>query len=192
MPTSKNISSVASRTRGKVISATVALIYEVGLSGLTHRKIAERAGVPLGTTTYHFDSLTQLIELAIRQELDADAQRRQEVIACSRAGFDIVETLIALMVPGSSDKPQLLASAYERLSEIQFNRDFRHLVKEHQLAVESDISKLLELAGMEISHSNTVLALLDGFLLQWIIYEKSHSWLRSQLSKALMELGIKV
>ena len=192
MPSSKTISGVSSRTRGKVISATVALIYEVGLSGLTHRKIAERAGVPLGTTTYHFDSLTQLIELAIRQELDADAQRRQEVIACSRAGFDIVETLIAVMVPGSSDKPQLIANAYERLSEIQFNRDFRHLVKEHQLAVESDISKLLELAGMEISHSNTVLALLDGFLLQWIIYEKSHSWLRSQLSKALRELGLKV
>jgi TetR/AcrR family transcriptional regulator, regulator of biofilm formation and stress response len=181
-------SAAATRTRAKVLAATIDLIYELGLGGITHRKIAERAGVPLGTTTYHFESLTQLIELAIRQELNADSKRRKDVLQRSVAGADIVTWLLELMLPQGSDQPHILANVNVRLSEIQLTIDFRHLVKE--LQVESDIANLLVQSGIDSSHAGTVLALLDGFLLQWLIYEKPLSWLSGQLSKALRDLGI--
>lgn len=183
-------SAAATRTRAKVLAATIDLIYELGLGGITHRKIAERAGVPLGTTTYHFESLTQLIELAIRQELNADSKRRKDVLQRSVAGADIVTWLLELMLPQGSDQPHILANVNVRLSEIQLTIDFRHLVKELQFEVESDIANLLVQSGIDSSHAGTVLALLDGFLLQWLIYEKPLSWLSGQLSKALRDLGI--
>lgn len=183
-------SAAATRTRAKVLAATIDLIYELGLGGITHRKIAERAGVPLGTTTYHFESLTQLIELAIRQELNADSKRRKDVLQRSVAGADIVTWLLELMLPQGSDQPHILANVNVRLSEIQLTIDFRHLVKKLQFEVESDIANLLVQSGIDSSHAGTVLALLDGFLLQWLIYEKPLSWLSGQLSKALRDLGI--
>ena len=183
-------SAAATRTRAKVLAATIDLIYELGLGGITNRKIAERAGVPLGTTTYHFESLTQLIELAIRQELNADSKRRKDVLQRSVAGADIVTWLLELMLPQGSDQPHILANVNVRLSEIQLTIDFRHLVKELQFEVESDIANLLVQSGIDSSHAGTVLALLDGFLLQWLIYEKPLSWLSGQLSKALRDLGI--
>lgn len=190
MPTSKVISSAAGRTRSRVISATIELIYEVGVSGITHRKVAERAGVPLGTTTYHFDSLAELIELAISQEFARDSARRAEVLQRTASDYELVPLLLELMVPGGSSDPELLANVYLRLSEIQFSQDFRHLVKEHQLGVEADIAKLLEQSGTDPLRAGTVLALLDGFLLQWLIYEKPSPWLISQVAQALRALGV--
>lgn len=192
MQETQKLTAVAMRTRGRVIAATVDLIYELGLDNLTHRKIAERAGVPLGTTTYHFDSLAQLIELAIQQELASDSQRRNDVLNRAEAGLVKSATLIDLVIPSSHYQTEHLSNVYMRLSEIQFNRDFRHLVKNHQLAVESDIAKYLEQSGVDPSHAGTVLALLDGLLLQWLIYEKSFPWLRKKLDKALRDLGVEI
>ena len=190
MPTSKVISSVASRTRSRVISATIELIYEVGVSGITHRKVAERAGVPLGTTTYHFESLGELIEFAIAEELARDSARRSEVLQRSSSRHELVPLLLELMVPGGSSDRDMLVNVYLRLSEIQFSQDFRHLVKEHQFGVEADIAKLLEQSGNDPSRAGVVLALLDGFLLQWLIYEKPSSWLSGQVAQALRALGV--
>ena len=37
------------------------------MEGLTHRAVASRAGVPLGSTTYHFKTLDDLLAAAIRE-----------------------------------------------------------------------------------------------------------------------------
>lgn len=48
-----------------IIEAAAELIVEDGVGGLTHRKIAARAGVPLGSTTHYFESLTDLRDAAL-------------------------------------------------------------------------------------------------------------------------------
>ncbi|MGM1062270.1 TetR/AcrR family transcriptional regulator [Saccharothrix sp. Mg75] len=42
------------------------MIAESGLSALTHRAAAAKADVPLGSTTYHFADLEELLEAAVR------------------------------------------------------------------------------------------------------------------------------
>ncbi len=46
------------------------VVAERGLRGLTHRRVAESAGVPLGSTTYHFATLDDLMIAGL--ELAAD------------------------------------------------------------------------------------------------------------------------
>lgn len=43
-----------------IVIAAAECIATDGISGLTHRKVAERAKVPLGSTTYYFKSLDDL------------------------------------------------------------------------------------------------------------------------------------
>lgn len=80
----------------------------VGVSGLTHRLIAARAGVPLGSTTYYFGSLNDLAREALEA---AGAETRQELdrwVDALAASSDIAATLTDLMVMYLEDREQTL------------------------------------------------------------------------------------
>lgn len=49
-----------------IARAVLAVIAEHGVEGVTHRRAAEVAQVPLGSTTYYFKSLDHLLEVAFR------------------------------------------------------------------------------------------------------------------------------
>ncbi|OAR25362.1 transcriptional regulator [Streptomyces sp. ERV7] len=54
----------------EITAATEQVIAERGIEGLTHRAVAERAGVPLGATTYHFATKDDLITAALQRAVD--------------------------------------------------------------------------------------------------------------------------
>lgn len=71
--------------RREIVAAASELIVEIGVDAITHRKVAARAGVPLGATTQYFATLDDLRDaalhaLAAEVELRIDITR-QAVIA---------------------------------------------------------------------------------------------------------------
>jgi DNA-binding transcriptional regulator YbjK len=48
-------------TRLRILDAVLELVVEEGMRAVRHRAVAERAGVSLGSTTYHFSSIEELI-----------------------------------------------------------------------------------------------------------------------------------
>jgi TetR/AcrR family transcriptional regulator, regulator of biofilm formation and stress response len=60
--------------REHILRATLELIGEHGPDAVTHRAVAERAGLPLSATTYWFDSKEELLQetllLAAREEVE--------------------------------------------------------------------------------------------------------------------------
>ncbi|MCT2591521.1 TetR family transcriptional regulator [Streptomyces sp. N2-109] len=56
--------------RERILAATLDLVAEEGVAGVSHRKIAARAGVPLGSMTYHFSGIDQLLREAFRRFTD--------------------------------------------------------------------------------------------------------------------------
>lgn len=61
--------------RRAILAAAVEIIVEEGGPALTHRAVAARAGVALGSTTQYFDSIDELREAALQSladEIDAD------------------------------------------------------------------------------------------------------------------------
>ncbi|MBV1939459.1 TetR family transcriptional regulator [Streptomyces sp. BV286] len=56
--------------RERIIAATLDLIADEGVAGVSHRKIAARAGVPLGSMTYHFTGIDQLFREAFTRFAD--------------------------------------------------------------------------------------------------------------------------
>lgn len=53
--------------RQRIIDAAIRVAGRGGLAALTHRSVAAEADVPLGSTTYHFTTLDDLMTAALRQ-----------------------------------------------------------------------------------------------------------------------------
>ncbi|MBE2320789.1 TetR family transcriptional regulator [Solirubrobacter sp. CPCC 204708] len=67
--------------RHQLIEATLAVIERDGLAGLTHRAVAEQAGVPLASASYHFRGIDELAATALNQVTD-------DLVAALRAEGD--------------------------------------------------------------------------------------------------------
>lgn len=52
--------------RREIVQAASELVVEDGVAKLTHRAIAARAGVPLGSTTQHFASIDEIRDAALQ------------------------------------------------------------------------------------------------------------------------------
>ncbi|GAB3285055.1 TetR/AcrR family transcriptional regulator [Kineosporia babensis] len=80
--------------RERIIAACLDVIAEEGVAGTSHRKVAAAAGVPLGSMTYHFDGMDELLreaftrfahdvadrfEVLMQQAPDLDAARKAAV-----------------------------------------------------------------------------------------------------------------
>lgn len=84
--------------RKRVIAAAAAeLIMELGMSNVTHRKVAERAGVPLGSTTQHFANLDELLRAAIVHLSDENTQDLEKLAAKLEKATDIPRTLARML-----------------------------------------------------------------------------------------------
>ncbi|QUI31135.1 TetR/AcrR family transcriptional regulator [Streptomyces alfalfae] len=53
--------------RQRIIDAAIRVVGAKGIGGLSHRSAAAEADVPLGSTTYHFKTLDELLVAALRQ-----------------------------------------------------------------------------------------------------------------------------
>ncbi|MEU7580686.1 TetR family transcriptional regulator [Streptomyces sp. NPDC041068] len=76
--------------RQRIIDAAIRVVGKKGIGGLSHRSVAAEADVPLGSTTYHFKTLDELMVAALRQSNEGFAK----VMAASRA-FDDPEADLA-------------------------------------------------------------------------------------------------
>ncbi|WP_066462800.1 TetR/AcrR family transcriptional regulator [Sanguibacter suarezii] len=64
--------------RDRIIDVTIEAIAEVGVAGLSARKVATRADVPLGSMTYHFTDMDELLREAFTRFADRVARRFEE------------------------------------------------------------------------------------------------------------------
>lgn len=78
--------------RQRIIDAAIRVVGEKGIGGLSHRSVAAEADVPLGSTTYHFKTLDELLVAALRQT--------NEGFAKVVAGSDVFEAPRSALAAG--------------------------------------------------------------------------------------------
>lgn len=66
--------------REAILRATIAVVGELGPDALTHRAVAERAGVPLSATTYYFDSKEELFREAVALAAAEEVERLEQLV----------------------------------------------------------------------------------------------------------------
>lgn len=59
--------------RERILTAALAVLADDGLSGFTHRRIEERAGMSHGSTTYHFGTRDELYDAVVQRLLEHES-----------------------------------------------------------------------------------------------------------------------
>ena len=156
------------RRREALLRATIELVGETGAKSVTHRAVAERAGLPLASTTYYFASVQQLIEEALKLHV---AERVEElrtlamdVAVPGASAQDLAERLAERLVERA---PGVLVAQYQMYLEAARNPALRPAVADALAAFERLTALILGALGARDPEgaADAFVALLDGFAL---------------------------
>src|SRR2546421_4816278 len=109
------------RRRQALVEAAAELLVAGGFDAIRHRAVAERAGLPLASTTYYFDSLDELVTAAVDHQGRAELARGRAQLGELATRHRGLDTLVELVLdqllgvePESGDAEAVLLR-YERL-----------------------------------------------------------------------------
>jgi TetR/AcrR family transcriptional regulator, regulator of biofilm formation and stress response len=88
--------------RRALVESALRLVEAGGPEAVTHRRVAEEAGLPLASTTYYFDSKDDLMEAVIELHMQRTAARlarlAERVTADGASVADGVQTLVLALL----------------------------------------------------------------------------------------------
>ncbi|WP_354701030.1 hypothetical protein DSM112329_01335 [Paraconexibacter sp. AEG42_29] len=103
---------VLGEARRRLLDATLDVVGTEGIAAVTNRRVAGRAGVSLGSLTYHFTSQAELLREALILQVDREVERIEAITArIGQAGVPL-EALLAEaegLVAETADDPAQLA-----------------------------------------------------------------------------------
>ncbi|GAA1481141.1 TetR family transcriptional regulator [Gordonia sinesedis] len=155
------------RRRSRLIEAAGALLLEGGFDAVRHRAVAERAQLPLASTTYYFASLEDLMAEAAaylsHSQEDAIATRGAALARRRRGGHATAEALSEVFV-GMDTTMEELAARYEMIALAARYPRLRTVVEERQDVLTQVHSDVLEKCGRmaDPTHVGQLIALEDG------------------------------
>ena len=102
--------------RDRIIDTTLEVIATHGVAGTSHRKVAAAAGVPLGSMTYHFSGMDELLHEAFSRFADRGAERFEARMEQAGTPADalnaIVEGIVTDIPPSGSDEQVITYELY--------------------------------------------------------------------------------
>jgi len=113
--------------RDRLVEVTLKIIADRGLADATYRTIADLAGVPLGSMTYHFPTRQDLIFAAFERFANKSFCCLDDVAGDAVSDTDPRERLVWMIVADSHDRkrekvllaePYVLAFRDERYAEL--------------------------------------------------------------------------
>ncbi len=161
-------SAGASRTE-LIADATLALLAERGMRGLTHRAVDEAAGLPQGSTSNHARTRLALLEAAVRRQ----AEREAEVLDPTAmpdpaAGREHLAAGLALALHRylTGEHRRLLVSRYELALEATRRPELRAYYDAAGARFRQPLEALLRAAGSPAPerHTLSLVAWCDGLM----------------------------
>jgi len=101
--------------RARILEAALDVIADGGVHRATHRRIAARAGVPLGSLTYYFAGLDDLLASAFASLADRMAEQYRGMLEAARTRSEAEEAVVAVICGpeyGSDREMALLFEMY--------------------------------------------------------------------------------
>lgn len=97
----------------RLIEATLDVIAERGVAGTTHRRVAAAADVPLGSVTYHFSGLDDLLTSAFTHLAETTAAEFEARMASIEPGGDARAKVVESMLADITDNQRAAVLTYE-------------------------------------------------------------------------------
>lgn len=116
--------------RHRIIDAALDVIAAQGVAGTSHRKVAAAAGVPLGSMTYHFNGMDDLLHEAFSRFADRAVARFKVRMTQSRNPAEALNAVVDGLVediPGDGLEEQVVT--YELYTLAARNPAFRDITE---------------------------------------------------------------
>lgn len=94
--------------RDRIVEATLEVIAAAGVAGTSHRKVAAAADVPLGSMTYHFAGMDELLREAFTRFADGAADGFDARMAGARTVADALQVVAESIVDGAAQDDLVL------------------------------------------------------------------------------------
>ncbi len=165
------------RRRQALVEAAAALLAEGGFEALRHRAVADRAGLPLASTTYYFDSLDELITAAVEHHARAELVRGRALLDALPARPRDLDSVIDLVLdqllgsPAEDRDAELVLLRYERLVAT-FRRPYlRPLMRTLGNELRVLLHEVLVRSGTDLDERRLeqLIALVDGAVVNALI-----------------------
>jgi DNA-binding transcriptional regulator YbjK len=172
----------AARPRGRarreaLLEAVLRIVADVGADAVTHRRVAEEAGLPLASTTYWFNSKEHILTAALELAAERDTARLLDYAAdvTRRGGTDqdhALEAAVAAIYEPLDNGPQAsrgsLMATYALLLEAARRPALREIASRWTEAYLLTLGQLLERGGSRRPREDAelLLAAADGLLIE--------------------------
>jgi DNA-binding transcriptional regulator YbjK len=152
--------------REQILEAALRVIGRGGRQAVTHRAVAEEAGVPLGSTTYYFDSRDDLLRQALEHVAASEAERyaeRAEELRSVRTPRELADRLIDELVAAAEDRIAYIAE-YEIWLEAGRRPELREAAQSWCDAEQRSVAVGMEALGSSdpTTDASLVVAAIDG------------------------------
>ena len=152
--------------REQILDAALRVIGRDGREAVTHRAVAEEAGVPLGSTTYYFDSRDDLLGQALEHVAAMEVERHRELgeeLRSVKSPRQLADRLISELVGVAGDRIAYIAE-YELWLEAGRRPDLRDAATSWCDAEQRSVAGALESLGSSnpAADASLVVAALDG------------------------------
>ncbi len=134
--------------RTTILDATLRLIATDGVDSITHRRVAAEADVPLGSTTYYFESREQLLREAFRLYLTRIWGLQTQLLKTFRisSAASLVDYLVELTKREFEDEAMMLAE-YELTLFAARDSEVADALHEWDAAMMAELARTLESLG---------------------------------------------
>jgi DNA-binding transcriptional regulator YbjK len=97
----------------RIVVSALDVLARDGVAGITHRAIGDAADVPLGSITYHFATLDDIVHSAFETHVDKLAGRFEARLAACHEDDDLIECIVSAITDDLAAHPNELAVTYE-------------------------------------------------------------------------------
>ncbi|WP_026454992.1 TetR/AcrR family transcriptional regulator [Saccharomonospora iraqiensis] len=162
------------RRRAALVAAAAELLVEGGFGAIRHRAVAERAGLPLASTTYYFDSLDDLVYAATEHVGRRDLARGRERLArlgTEQRNVDTVVELVLDQLLGTDPQHEAVVLRYERLVGTGRRPHLRPLMRTLAVELRELLTESLTRSGFDVDPDRLerIIALVDGAVVNALI-----------------------
>lgn len=165
------------RRRAELVTAAATLLREGGFDAVRHRAVAERAGLPLASTTYYFASLDELVTAAVdrtsRDELTAGHAQLAVLARRPADPAELVEVVLDQLLGPESRAGGLDAVLlrYERLVGAGRRPYLGPLMRELRGELDALLGEILARCGrpMGAAALRDLVSLVDGAVISALI-----------------------
>lgn len=146
--------------RERIVAAAMEILRDDGLRGLSYRRVAKAADVPLGATTYYFPAIDALLEAAFVEVISRDVDELRQRLEDMPSDGDVLGTVIEMVMARIGNRTYLVTAMELSLAALRSER-LRRLSEEW----DEQMGQLL-LTRMDPLTARAVIAVIDGLCVQ--------------------------